>query len=180
MRLLSATLSTLLVFASGCSTANIAQYNKNEPKLDMVDYFTGKVRGWGVVLKRSGELASRFVVDINGKPDDEGNLVMEEDFFWSNGEKSRRVWTISKKGKHGYTGTAGDVLGSARGEAYGNVLNWTYLMALELDGSTWKIRFDDWMWLQPDGILLNRAEMRKFGLHVGQVIIAFQKQDDDK
>jgi len=171
-------LSACLLLVCGCSTANVAQYSKNEPKLDMVDYFTGNVRGWGVVLNRSGELASRFTVDIKGTPDGKGNLVMDEDFFWSNGEKTKRIWTISRKGKHGYSGTAGDVIGKATGEAHGNVLNWTYLLALKLEGSTWKIRFDDWMWLQPDGILLNKAEMKKFGLHVGQVIIAFQKQGD--
>jgi hypothetical protein len=34
------------------------------------------------------------------------------------------------------------------------------------------------MFLQPDNILLNRAEMSKFGIRVGDVTIAFQKQPD--
>jgi hypothetical protein len=32
------------------------------------------------------------------------------------------------------------------------------------------------MFLQPDGVLLNRASMRKFGFRVGEVTIAFQKR----
>jgi hypothetical protein len=33
------------------------------------------------------------------------------------------------------------------------------------------------MFLQPDGILINRAVMSKFGIRVGEVLIAFQQQN---
>ena len=34
------------------------------------------------------------------------------------------------------------------------------------------------MWLQPDGVLVNRAIVKKFGFEVGRATIFFQKKDD--
>lgn len=45
------------------------------------------------------------------------------------------------------------------------------------EDSTLRVRFDDWMFLQPGGVLLNRPRMSKFGIELGQVIIAFQKME---
>jgi len=55
------------------------------------------------------------------------------------------------------------------------VLNWQYLLNLKVDDSTWKIKFDDWMFLVTDQVLINKARMSKFGLTVGEVTIVFQK-----
>lgn len=100
---------------------------------------------------------------------------MEENFDWSDGEKSKRIWQIKKEGDHSYVGCAGDVIGMAQGIAYGNVLVWNYVLALESEGTAWHIEFDDWMFLQPNNVLINRTTMSKFGLHVGEVIIVFRK-----
>ncbi|MGY8994466.1 MAG: DUF3833 family protein, partial [Rhodospirillales bacterium] len=52
----------------------------------------------------------------------------------------------------------------------------SYVLDLKVgDDSTLHVRFDDWMFLQPGGVLLNRARMSKFGINLGQVTIAFQK-----
>ena len=69
-----------------------------------------------------------------------------------------------------------DIIGYAKGEAAGNVLNGNYVLNLKVDNSTWKIRFDDWMFLQQDNILINRAQMKKFGFRVGEITIAFMKK----
>ena len=74
-----------------------------------------------------------------------------------------------------YTGTAGDVIGVAQGRAFGNALNWSYRMNLKVGDGTWKVAFDDWMFLQPQGVLLNRAVVSKWGIELGQVQLAFSK-----
>ena len=166
---------TAILVSAGCSTVNVGQYSENKPRLDLFQYFKGETKGWGIVQERSGRLTRQFTVDIDGSVDADGNLVLEEHFDWSDGEKSVRTWTIEKLDDHTYAGTAGDVLGTAEGKAYGNVLNWHYRLLLEVEGSTWKIDFDDWMFLQPDNVLINRAAMSKFGFHVGDVTIVFKK-----
>ena len=165
----------LVLALSGCARVDVRQYEGNTPKFDLYQYFIGYTTGWGIVLARSGKLTRQFVVKIDGRVDDEGNLIMEEDFDWSDGEKSKRIWQISKEGDHSYVGRAGDVIDTAQGVAYGNVLSWNYVLALENDGSTWHIDFDDWMFLQPNNVLINRTIMSKFGFNVGEVIIVFRK-----
>ncbi len=169
-----AMLISILVTA-GCSAINVAQYSENKPRLDLFQYFEGETKGWGIVQDRSGRLTRQFVVEIRGTIDAGGRLVLEEHFNWSDGEKSSRTWTIEKSDDHTFAGTAGDVVGTAEGKAYGNALNWRYKLLLEVDGSSWKVNFDDWMFLQPDNVLINRAAMSKFGLHVGDVTIVFKK-----
>ena len=167
---------TTLTLAAGCSKMDVRQYENREPRFDIVDYFRGHTRGWGIVQDRAGTLKRQFVVDIDGRLDDNGNLVLEEDFSWDDGEHSRRIWTIARNDDRSLRGTADDVIDQAVGAAAGNALNWRYDLNLVIDGSNWVVHFDDWMFLQPDGILLNRAEMSKFGIRVGDVTIAFQKQ----
>jgi len=125
---------------------------------------------------RFGKVRRQFVVDITGSWDGE-TLVLDEHFFFNDGETNFRQWRIKKLAKNQYEGMAGDVVGKATGVSAGNALNWRYLLDLKLDsGSTVRVKFNDWMFLQPDGVLLNRAKMSKFGIDIGQVIISFQKQ----
>lgn len=169
-------LLAVLALTGGCSTISVEDYRDRTPHFDLFEYFSGQTRGWGMVQDRAGRLKRQFVVDIMGRLDESGNLVLEEDFVWDNGEKSRRVWTIARGEDGRLSGTAADVIGAASGASGGNALNWRYDLALQVDGSTWAISFDDWMFLQPDDVLLNRAAMSKFGFRVGDVTIAFQKQ----
>jgi hypothetical protein len=62
------------------------------------------------------------------------------------------------------------------GEAAGNALRWRYVLALPIDGRVWHVDFDDWMFLIDDRVMLNRSEMKKFGLHLGQVTLSFTRR----
>ena len=44
------------------------------------------------------------------------------------------------------------------------------------DGDSMRVDFDDWMWLQEDGRLLNIAYMQRFGVTLGEVTIFFEKR----
>lgn len=169
-------LLTLVLLMSGCSSMKIEDYASFEPKFDLFAYFQGNTRGWGVFQDRGGALKRQFVVDIKGEVSADGELVMTEDFVWNDGEKSQRVWRIRQQDAHRYSGRAADVVGEAKGVAYGNALNWQYDLNLPVDGKVWRVSFDDWMYLQPDGVLLNRAKMSKFGFTLGEVTISFQKR----
>ena len=176
MRMRSIRFTLLLFMISGCSNMKIEDYAAFEPTFDLFAYFQGNTRGWGVFQDRSGALKRQFVVDIKGEVNKDGELVMTEDFVWNDGEISQRIWRIRKQDAHRYSGRAADVVGEAQGVAYGNALNWQYDLNLPVDGKVWQVHFDDWMYLQPDGVLLNRAKMSKFGFTLGEVTIAFQKK----
>ena len=71
---------------------------------------------------------------------------------------------------------AEDVVGEATGKSSGNAFSWQYILNLPVGNKTYNVKFDDWMFLQPDGVLLNRAKMSKFGFALGEVFITFKKQ----
>ena len=57
-------------------------------------------------------------------------------------------------------------------------MNWTYQVDLAMGDRSLRVRFDDWLFLQPDGVLINRARVTKFGFEIGQVTLFFQRVDD--
>lgn len=167
-------LATSLV-AGGCTSVDPGAYARQTPALELRRYFDGTIDGWGMVQDRSGKVLRRFTVTIEARWNgDVGTL--DERFVWSDGERQRRVWTVRDLGDGRYAGSAEDVVGSAAGRTAGNALNWRYTMAIPLDGRTWHIDFDDWMFLVDDRVMLNRATMQKFGIRVGEVTLSFTRR----
>jgi hypothetical protein len=154
----------------------IEQFRDASPALRLESYFEGRVLAWGSFEDRFGYVRRQFSVEIEGHWD--GNeLVLHEDFSYSDGEKQTRVWHIRLDGANGYTGQADDIIGAARGQVAGNALNWQYTMELPVGQSKWRVQFDDWMLLQPGGVMLNRARVSKWGLRIGEVRLFFIKPD---
>jgi hypothetical protein len=159
---------------AGCSSMKPESFADAEPRLVLEEYFAGRTRAWGIFEDRFGTLRRQFVVDINGTWDGR-ELVLEEDFRYDDGETDRRVWRIVRNDEHHYEGRAADVVGTATGIAYGNALNWRYTLDLKAGERTWRVDFDDWMFLQSDDVLINRARVRKWGVTVGEVTIVFAR-----
>jgi len=172
-------LSVLAVVAlTGCSgTMKPEDFAGREPRFVLEEYFEGETKAWGMFHDRFGKLRREFVVDITGTWDGE-TLTLDEEFDYADGEKDRRVWTIRKIDDNTYVGTAGDIIGEAQGALYGNALNWTYDMDLKVGDGAWRVTFDDWMFLQPSGVLLNRASVSKWGFEIGVVTLSFARADD--
>jgi hypothetical protein len=120
-------------------------------------------------------VVKRFTVRIDAKwQGDTG--VLDEHFEYSDGSRSRRVWTLTRIDGNRYRGTADDVVGEAIGEVSGNALRWRYVLRLDVDGRSWHVDFDDWMYLMDDQVMLNRSVMSKFGIYLGEVTLAFRKR----
>ena len=159
----------------GCASAPApSDYELETPLLDLRSYFNGEVVAHGLFTDRAGKVVRRFGVKMvcswNGN---EG--VFDEDFTYSDGSKERRVWRITDLGSGRYRGRADDVVGEAIGLAAGTALNWRYTLALKVDGRVIEVQFDDWMYLMDQRVLLNKAAMSKFGIHLGEVTLAFSK-----
>ena len=159
-------------FLTACA-ADIDQYTDVKPALDMSTFFNGHLQAYGIVQDYKGTVKRRFSADILGHWSD-NNGLLDEQFIFDDGEQQHRCWRLTKSGQQ-YTGTAGDVIGEAQGKVSGNTLNWKYTLSVPIDGSQWKINFDDWMYLVDENNLINRAKMRKFGLEVGQVTLYIHK-----
>jgi hypothetical protein len=167
-------LLAVLIGISGCSTMKPEDFAGREPRLLIEQYFDGRTKAWGIFQNRFGQLRRQFEVDIEGTWDGE-TLTLVEDFLYDDGETEQRVWHITKGSEHAYEGRAEGVIGVAEGLAYGNALNWSYQFALKVGEGTWNVAFDDWLFLQSDGVLINRAELSKFGVKLGEVTLVFRK-----
>ena len=165
------------LFLTSCSTdMNINNFSQNKPKFILEEYFNGKTEAWGMFHDRFGNLKRSFKVDIIGKLKSD-ILTLDEKFVYDDGEKDTRIWTIKILGDSKYSGEASDVVGKATGVSSGNALNWKYKLNLKVKDSTIMVDFDDWMFLQDKNILINRAEVKKWGLNIGVVTITFLKTE---
>ena len=55
------TLFAVLVL-SGCAGVDVQRYAAETPALDLRRYFDGRIEGWGMFQKRSGEVVKLYVV----------------------------------------------------------------------------------------------------------------------
>ena len=172
MRLLFLLLTLTLL--SCASDMNVKNFENEKPRLVLEDYFDGKTKAWGMFHDRFGNLKRSFKVDITGTLNND-ILTLDEKFVYNDGEKESRIWSIKILGNNKYSGTADDVIGEATGVSSGNALNWKYKLNLKVKESTVVVDFDDWMFLQDDNILMNRAEVKKWGIVLGVVSITFKK-----
>lgn len=161
---------------NGCAGPTVKDYQDQKPVLILEQYLSGKLQAWGMFQGRDGTVKKRFTVNMVGTWKD-GVGTLDEDFTWSDGTKSRRVWTIKKTATGQYEGTADDVVGKAIGEASGNAFRWRYVLSLPVDGKTYEVDFDDWMFLIDDKVMLNRSTMSKWGFHLGEVSLSFMKNN---
>lgn len=159
----------------GCSSTSAKIYQNEKPVLKLEEYLAGEFVAHGIFTDRWGVVKKRFVCNIVGTWDGTV-LTLDESFVYSDGTTQKRIWSIRKTGENTFEGTAGDVVGKARGESGGNALYWEYTMALDVDGTVYNVQFEDWMYLMDDKVMLNKSVMKKFGITLGEVTLSFYKK----
>lgn len=165
-------------FLNACSLQSLNDYKDETPQLKLEEYFNGRVTGVASFFDWAGRINTRFELTIDGSFDGKV-LTLDEEILYTSGsrtgEKERRVWRITKLDEENYVGTTDDVVGQAEIKIAGNAARWQYTFNIKADGKVYSVKFDDWMYLQGDGVLLNRAKGSKFGLPVGELFISMFK-----
>lgn len=165
------------LFISSCSTNHIQQYANNTPKLDLQNFLNGKITGYGIVEDYKANINRRF--NFSGVATWNGDIGhFDEKIVYSDGKTESRIWSIHKLTESTYEATTPDVIGKAEITVAGNAMNWKYTMNIKVDDSTYAINFDDWMYLMPDGQLINRNYFKKFGFTVGELTLFMQKESN--
>ena len=202
-RLITSGAAAAALALTGCAGPQVTDYASDQPVLDLRQYFNGTLDAYGVFTDRSGKVVKRFTVVMrcswNG---DEG--VLDEDFVYSDGTTQKRIWRLKHLGNGRYEGRADDVVGVAQGQTAGNAFRWGYTLALPVGGdpsaagppqgasapsggsepraagsvgaTIVEVQFDDWMYLMDERVMLNKAAMSKFGIHLGEVTLSFVKR----
>ena len=174
-RLLLAAAATSPLVLTGCASQALDSYAREQPVLDLAQYFNGTVDAHGIFQDRGGQIVKRFTVVMDCHWDGP-NGVLDEAFTYSDGSTERRVWRLTKHADGRYTGTAGDAVGQAEGRVAGNAFRWQYTLALPVDGRVIDVDLDDWMYLIDERVMLNRATMSKFGVRLGEITLSFTRR----
>ncbi|MGM0526527.1 MAG: DUF3833 domain-containing protein [Pseudomonadota bacterium] len=165
---------TSLLMLTACSTS-IEEYKGRSPELKLEEFFNGRLVAYGTVQDYSDDVIQRFRVEMVGTWDgNEGKL--EEQFYYADGSTQERTWHLTKTGPNTYEGRASDVDGVAVGTTAGNALNWQYTLQVDMDGDTLALALDDWMYLIDEDNMINRTEMSKFGVPVGEITLYIGRQ----
>lgn len=166
----------MAMLLSACSSQKLEDYADTQPKADLASYFSGTIKAWGIIQDFSGKVVSRFDVTMHGSwKGDVGTL--KEDFRYYDGSTQQRIWTITRKAQDTYEGSAADIIGTAQGATQGNAVRWSYDMNVPVDGKTFRMTFDDWMWRMNDGVMINRSYIKKFGFTVAELTLFMKKED---
>jgi len=160
--------------AAACSSVTVEDYANARPELVPEDFFSGELVAHGVVKNRGGKVIRSFTAQIVAYWRD-GVGTLEEDFVFDDGEKDRRVWTLTPAGGNSYVGTAGDVVGEGRAQLAGNSLFLDYVLRIPYNEGTTDLRIDDRMYLIAPDVLINESRMIKFGLEVGQILLVIRR-----
>ena len=165
-------------FITSCGSIDPKNYAQQQPTFDFKEFFNGPIKAWGIVQDRSGDVIRRFDVTMVGEW--EGNKgVLKEKFYYYDGEEQDRTWYFTALGNGKYEGYATDIPDTASGQTFGSAGNWHYTMDLPVGDTTYRVKFDDWMWAMNDGAIFNRSYIKKFGLTMAQVTIFMKKENSE-
>lgn len=170
-------ISGLTLLLGACGSQNTSNYQVQFPPLDIMQFMTGQVKAWGIVQDLHGQVVQRFTVDIHGERNDKQQLVLDERFTYLFGQgPATRTWTLTQINDGQISGHANDILTPAEGQAYGNAFNFVYQMMIPVGDHQLRVTLDDWFYAFDENTLLNRSDIKKFGITVAEVTIFMQRQ----
>lgn len=168
-------LLAIAALLSGCSQS-VSEYSNETPQLKLDQFFQGESRAWGVLHDWQGKQSVRFTAELCGNwQGSNGDLY--ELFYFSDGRIEQRHWQLQQNADGSVSGSAGDVVGQAKGQLAGNSLYWEYTLRIPYDGDTLDVKVKDWLYLIDNENLLNRTTLHKYGLSVGELTLSIQQQN---
>lgn len=78
---------SIILLTSGCATQNIQSYKEVKPTLNMCEFFSGQIDGYGMFQGCNGKVKKRFTVDIDATHEGDNVIVLNEKFTWADGKK---------------------------------------------------------------------------------------------
>lgn len=145
---------------------SIEEFVGKTPLFILENFFSGRLRGWGVTLGRMGGLNNRFTIEAAGRWDASANtLSLNELYTFDDGHQDHLTWTIIKRGEGSYEGRETLIDGDASGQQAGNAFRWKYTREVpSAEGSKTKFGFDDWFYLHDENHMTAHASMTKLGV----------------
>jgi hypothetical protein len=161
---------------AGCSKPmEIAGFKGTAPAFDPVVFWTGHTHSWGVVETPGGAPSEIVQTDCVGTPEGADGLHMRQTLTEGDGTVMHRDWHLRRTGPGAFEATANDMAGTARGQAAGRVFHWTWVWAMSPGDPLKNVTMSQWMYLMPDGTMMNRTVVSKLGITAAEVSEQFSR-----
>ena len=161
-------------FLTACTNPSMKNVFSKETSLELLEYFDGETIAWGLVVDRFGNLQRTFKVKLIGERDEE-KLLLKEYFTYNDGEREYREWVITKTKTGSYEGKSKDTIGVAKGKKIGNTVRMVYDTTISVGETDLRVSFDDRFVKSDKKVVINRAEILKWGIKIADVTIFFSK-----
>lgn len=151
-------------------------YAEGEPVFDLRTHLNGPIECEGVIYGPLGRVASRFVGKFHAQWD--GNRgVMKEHFQYDSGNIQDREWQLVLGNDGAIKADAEDLEGQGHGQQMGSAVKLQYRIRLPEEAGGHVLGVTDWMYLAPDGTIVNRSQFRKFGIKVAELVATMRRVD---
>ena len=160
---------SLLARFFGFQSQKPADYGDDELTFDIRERLNGPLLCDGVIYGPLGKVTSRFTAEIEARWDDD-TCVMSERFEYDSGRRQDREWRLAVTEDGQIRAEADDVLGAGSGRQDGSAVQLNYCIKLPDDAGGHALDVTDWMYLTPNGVIMNRSQFRKFGIKVAELV----------
>lgn len=144
-------------------------YTNTGPQFSLKDHLSGSILSEGLIYGPTGKMTNSFVAEMNGEWNGQTG-TLSENFRYSNGKEQKRKWFLKIGPNNTFTATADDIVGVAKGTISGSTIQLKYKIILPEDAGGYTLSATDWMYLTEDGAIMNKSEMRLFGIKVAELI----------
>ena len=139
------------------------------PIFNIKDVLNGPIKCEGAIYGPTGRVTSTFEADFNATWNgDHGRMV--ETFHYSDGSTVDREWLLTLHNDGRIDATAADVVGVGSGMQEGSAVQLRYKFKLPAEKGGHVLDTIDWMYLTPNGNIMNRSQFRKFGIKVAELV----------
>ncbi|MEM9128980.1 MAG: DUF3833 domain-containing protein [Pseudomonadota bacterium] len=149
-------------------------YAEIKPTIDLREHLNGPIRCEGVIYGPMGRVTSRFSARFEASWD--GNKgIMKEHFRYDSGNTQDREWRLELGNDGSIKAAADDLVGEGSGQQSGPSVQLNYRIRLPEEAGGHVLNVVDWMYMTPEGAIVNRSQFRKFGIKVAELVATMQK-----
>ena len=155
----------------------IEDYEDTLPRMDLRQHLNGPIRCEGIIYGPLGRVSSRFSARFDARWDGTKG-VMEEHFRYDSGNTQDREWRLELGNDGRIKAEADDLVGVGEGQQVGSAVQLRYNIRLPKEAGGHVLSVVDWMYLTPEGTIVNRSQCRKGGTKVAELGATMQRLDE--
>lgn len=146
------------------------------PMFNMREVFNGPIECEGVIYGPTGRVTSRFEADFIASWD--GNIgTVKEEFRYDSGNVQHREWKFTMGNDGSIKAEAPDLVGAGSGMQHGSAVQLNYNIKLTDEAGGHVLAVNDWMYMTPNGNVMNRSQFRKFGIKVAELVATMRPKN---